>query len=110
MIDGATASLNASSLFNEANLNRIVSTLCTVRGAALKLGQMLSIQGIFCNQYQYKIAITDNLLRMAAVFLALLVLFCGRCFVHKLRLILCRKVKRASVSQLKVCSLLKLKV
>jgi len=45
LADGATASLSVSSFLNEANLNRIVSTLCTVRGAALKLGQMLSIQG-----------------------------------------------------------------
>ncbi|TPP51551.1 ABC domain containing protein kinase [Fasciola gigantica] len=29
----------------EANLQRIVDTLCRMRGAALKLGQMLSIQG-----------------------------------------------------------------
>ena len=29
---------------NEANAARIVSTLCRVRGAALKLGQILSIQ------------------------------------------------------------------
>lgn len=28
-----------------ANAERIVETLCRVRGAALKLGQMLSIQG-----------------------------------------------------------------
>ena len=28
-----------------ANAERIVQTLCRVRGAALKLGQMLSIQG-----------------------------------------------------------------
>lgn len=35
-----------SSLFlSEANAERIVQTLCTVRGAALKVGQMLSIQG-----------------------------------------------------------------
>ncbi|XP_010983511.2 atypical kinase COQ8B, mitochondrial isoform X1 [Camelus dromedarius] len=34
-----------SSLFlSEANAERIVQTLCTVRGAALKVGQMLSIQ------------------------------------------------------------------
>ncbi|XP_038073239.1 atypical kinase COQ8B, mitochondrial-like [Patiria miniata] len=33
-----------SVLFNEANAERIVDTLCRVRGAALKLGQMLSIQ------------------------------------------------------------------
>uniref|UniRef100_A0A8B9GYR6 ABC1 atypical kinase-like domain-containing protein n=1 Tax=Astyanax mexicanus TaxID=7994 RepID=A0A8B9GYR6_ASTMX len=33
-----------SSLLSEANAERIVDTLCKVRGAALKLGQMLSIQ------------------------------------------------------------------
>ena len=31
-------------ILTEANANRIVDTLCRVRGAALKLGQMLSIQ------------------------------------------------------------------
>lgn len=31
-------------LLTEANAERIVTTLCRVRGAALKLGQMLSIQ------------------------------------------------------------------
>lgn len=30
---------------SEANAERIVDTLCKVRGAALKIGQMLSIQG-----------------------------------------------------------------
>lgn len=34
-----------SPLLSEANAERIVSTLCKVRGAALKIGQMLSIQG-----------------------------------------------------------------
>ena len=33
-----------SLVFNEANVNKIVETLCKVRGAVLKLGQMLSIQ------------------------------------------------------------------
>lgn len=33
-----------SLVLNEANANRIVETLCKVRGAVLKLGQMLSIQ------------------------------------------------------------------
>lgn len=33
-----------SLILNEANANRIVETLCKVRGAVLKLGQMLSIQ------------------------------------------------------------------
>lgn len=41
---GANASLtDASVLLNPANAERIVKTLCRVRGAALKLGQMLSI-------------------------------------------------------------------
>ncbi|CAB4005100.1 Hypothetical predicted protein [Paramuricea clavata] len=34
-----------SPFLTEANATRIVNTLCKVRGAALKLGQMLSIQG-----------------------------------------------------------------
>lgn len=36
--------LNSSAFLSEANAERIVRTLCKVRGAALKLGQMLSIQ------------------------------------------------------------------
>lgn len=36
--------LDGSLLLTEANAERIVETLCRVRGAALKLGQMLSIQ------------------------------------------------------------------
>ncbi|TNN46194.1 AarF domain-containing protein kinase 4 [Liparis tanakae] len=34
-----------SPLLSEANAERIVNTLCKVRGAALKIGQMFSIQG-----------------------------------------------------------------
>ncbi|KAB1274047.1 Atypical kinase COQ8B; mitochondrial [Camelus dromedarius] len=42
---GEGGSWPGSSLFlSEANAERIVQTLCTVRGAALKVGQMLSIQ------------------------------------------------------------------
>lgn len=37
--------LDSSPFLSEANAERIVRTLCKVRGAALKLGQMLSIQG-----------------------------------------------------------------
>uniref|UniRef100_A0A8C6WC62 Coenzyme Q8B n=1 Tax=Nannospalax galili TaxID=1026970 RepID=A0A8C6WC62_NANGA len=36
--------MGSSPLLSEANAERIVRTLCTVRGAALKVGQMLSIQ------------------------------------------------------------------
>ncbi|XP_045101129.1 atypical kinase COQ8B, mitochondrial-like isoform X2 [Portunus trituberculatus] len=36
--------LDSSPFLTEANAKRIVDTLCKVRGAALKLGQMLSIQ------------------------------------------------------------------
>lgn len=38
-----------SPLLSEANAERIVNTLCKVRGAALKIGQMLSIQGATSN-------------------------------------------------------------
>ncbi|XP_064484403.1 atypical kinase COQ8B, mitochondrial-like [Ornithodoros turicata] len=38
------AVLGSSPFLTEANANRIVETLCKVRGAALKLGQILSIQ------------------------------------------------------------------
>uniref|UniRef100_A0AAR2LZA8 Atypical kinase COQ8A, mitochondrial n=1 Tax=Pygocentrus nattereri TaxID=42514 RepID=A0AAR2LZA8_PYGNA len=38
------AVLDSSPFLSEANAERIVRTLCKVRGAALKLGQMLSIQ------------------------------------------------------------------
>lgn len=31
----------------KANIERIVDTLCRVRGAALKIGQMISLQGTF---------------------------------------------------------------
>ena len=34
-----------SSFLTEDNVEKIVSTLCKVRGAALKFGQMISIQG-----------------------------------------------------------------
>ena len=39
-----TASLDGSIVLSEAIAERIVATLCRVRGAALKLGQVLSIQ------------------------------------------------------------------
>lgn len=39
------AVLDSNPFLSEANAQRIVRTLCKVRGAALKLGQMLSIQG-----------------------------------------------------------------
>ncbi|XP_069766141.1 atypical kinase COQ8B, mitochondrial isoform X2 [Narcine bancroftii] len=38
------ALLDSNPFLSEANTERIVSTLCKVRGAALKVGQMLSIQ------------------------------------------------------------------
>ena len=43
LLDNAV--LDKNLLLSEANANRIVDTLCRVRGAALKVGQMLSIQG-----------------------------------------------------------------
>ena len=39
------AEVTGNPFLSEANAERIVSTLCKMRGAALKLGQMLSIQG-----------------------------------------------------------------
>ncbi|KAG7277048.1 hypothetical protein CRUP_025458 [Coryphaenoides rupestris] len=41
---GETGALLDSPLLSDANAERIVNTLCKVRGAALKIGQMLSIQ------------------------------------------------------------------
>ena len=46
---GSGAQLDGSIILTEANAERIVATLCRVRGAALKLGQMLSIQVKLCN-------------------------------------------------------------
>ncbi|XP_070777133.1 atypical kinase COQ8A, mitochondrial isoform X1 [Enoplosus armatus] len=48
--------LDSSAFLSEANAERIVRTLCKVRGAALKLGQMLSIQDdVFINPQLAKI-------------------------------------------------------
>ncbi|MCJ8750057.1 hypothetical protein PDJAM_G00194950 [Pangasius djambal] len=50
------AVLDSSPFLSEANAERIVRTLCKVRGAALKLGQMLSIQDdAFINPHLSKI-------------------------------------------------------
>lgn len=37
---------DSNPFLSEANMERIVDTLCRMRGAALKIGQMLSIQGM----------------------------------------------------------------
>ncbi|XP_072130604.1 atypical kinase COQ8B, mitochondrial isoform X2 [Mobula birostris] len=42
--NGNKALLDSNPFLSEANAERIVDTLCKVRGAALKIGQMLSIQ------------------------------------------------------------------
>lgn len=42
--DAAPAFLDSNPFLTEANAERIVKTLCKVRGAALKIGQMMSIQ------------------------------------------------------------------
>lgn len=48
--------MDSSPFLSEANAERIVRTLCKVRGAALKLGQMLSIQDdAFINPHLQKI-------------------------------------------------------
>lgn len=46
----AGAIMDSSPFLTEENAERIVNTLCRVRGAALKLGQMLSIQGIMTEE------------------------------------------------------------
>ena len=44
--DSDSSSVTAGNpLLTEANVQRIVNTLCTVRGAALKIGQLISLQG-----------------------------------------------------------------
>ena len=44
--DSSSSSVVAGNpLLTEANVQRIVNTLCRVRGAALKIGQMISLQG-----------------------------------------------------------------
>lgn len=40
------ALIEGNKILTESNIERIVETLCKVRGAALKFGQMLSIQGL----------------------------------------------------------------
>lgn len=50
-----------SPLLSEANAERIVNTLCKVRGAALKIGQMLSIQG---TQFNF---LVNNLVPSASI-------------------------------------------
>ncbi|XP_073194782.1 atypical kinase COQ8A, mitochondrial isoform X3 [Lepidochelys kempii] len=54
--NGKKAVLDSSPFLSEANAERIVRTLCKVRGAALKLGQMLSIQdNAFINPHLQRI-------------------------------------------------------
>ena len=38
--------VGSSPMLTQANIERIVSTLCRVRGAALKIGQIISLQGL----------------------------------------------------------------
>ena len=45
LVDGQQDRLTNNPFFSPANVERIVSTLCRMRGAALKLGQMISLQG-----------------------------------------------------------------
>uniref|UniRef100_A0A6J0UWB3 Atypical kinase COQ8A, mitochondrial n=1 Tax=Pogona vitticeps TaxID=103695 RepID=A0A6J0UWB3_9SAUR len=53
---GKNGVADSSPFLSEANAERIVRTLCKVRGAALKLGQMLSIQDdAFINPHLQKI-------------------------------------------------------
>ncbi len=41
---GSSANSSSSAVVNDANADRLAATLCRMRGAALKMGQMLSIQ------------------------------------------------------------------
>lgn len=43
---------NGSLMFSAANMERLVSKLSKMRGAALKLGQMMSFQGQYANDNQ----------------------------------------------------------
>lgn len=43
---------NGSLMFSAANMERLVSKLSKMRGAALKLGQMMSFQGQYTNGNQ----------------------------------------------------------
>lgn len=61
-----SAILDNKLLLTEANANRIVDTLCKVRGAALKLGQMLSIQGE--NFFQEYLEFSVQLSHLGAIF------------------------------------------
>lgn len=49
----STQSASNSLMFSEANIERLVKKLSRMRGAALKLGQMLSIQGEGLNYFQF---------------------------------------------------------
>nr|KAF6492485.1 hypothetical protein HJG59_009677 [Molossus molossus] len=56
------AVLDSSSFLSEANMEHIVSTLCKVHGALLKLDQMLNIQDdVFTNPHLAKIFEWDKL-------------------------------------------------
>ncbi|KAI3354538.1 hypothetical protein L3Q82_019042 [Scortum barcoo] len=61
---GDMGALLDSPLLSEANAERIVSTLCKVRGAALKIGQMLSIHSRYTLQPRYNSFINPQLQRI----------------------------------------------
>lgn len=60
--DDTLSALGSSPFLTEANAERIVSTLCRVRGAALKLGQMLSIQGNFFFKFVFPVYLAGILI------------------------------------------------
>jgi aarF domain-containing kinase len=47
----SSESQSTSLMFSPANMERLVRKLSRMRGAALKLGQMISIQGIFLKYF-----------------------------------------------------------
>jgi aarF domain-containing kinase len=61
-LESAEIIKGATPLLTQANIERIVDTLCRVRGAALKIGQMISLQGEMHVLYAHngiRIAVTD---------------------------------------------------
>lgn len=51
---GSSEQTQTSAMMTEANIKRLVSKLSQMRGAALKLGQFMSIQGIDCHSTLHK--------------------------------------------------------
>ena len=55
---GGSQETAGSIMFSAGNMERLVAKLSKMRGAALKLGQMLSFQGVFCLRFSSQMAKT----------------------------------------------------